>query len=123
MRHIEPICKRYQAAAEIITKRWTALILKALMDGPMRFSEIAEYLCPVSDRVLAKRLKELEREQIILRRVWPESPVRVEYTLTEKGYALSPIIEGIEAWSQRWIALQTDSEAHLNPPADPAKEN
>ncbi|MEP7286075.1 MAG: helix-turn-helix domain-containing protein [Chloroflexota bacterium] len=119
MRPIEPLCKRYQVAAEIITKRWTALIIKALMNGPMRFSEITEYLCPVSDRVLAERLKELEREQIILRRVWPESPIRVEYALTEKGYALSPIIEGIEAWSQTWIVLQPDSETPLNPPADP----
>ncbi len=123
MRHIEPICERYQVAAEIISKRWTALILKALMDGPLRFSEVAACLCSVSDRILSERLKELEHEQIILRRVWPQSPIRVEYALTDKGRALSPIIDAIEAWSQIWIALPADSQTYLKPPEDPIQDN
>jgi len=105
MRHTEPICVRYQQAADLISKRWTALILKALMGGPMRFNEMAECLDSISDRVLSERLKELEHEQIIVRHVLPETPVHVEYALTAKGQSLSPIIDAIETWSQTWIPL------------------
>ncbi len=105
MRFSEKLCIRYQQAVEIIAKRWTALILKVLMDKPLRFSEIAEQLDVVSDRVLSERLKELEQEAIIERRVLPEPPIRVEYSLTPKGKALAPILDAIEAWSHDWIAL------------------
>jgi DNA-binding HxlR family transcriptional regulator len=105
MRFSEKLCIRYQQAVEIIAKRWTALILKVLMDKPLRFSEIAEQLDVVSDRVLSERLKELEQEGIVERRVLPEPPIRVEYSLTPKGKALAPILNAIEAWSHDWIAL------------------
>ena len=102
---------------EIIAKRWTALILKVLIGRPLRFSELAEQLDVVSDRVLSERLKELEQEGIVERRVLAEPPIRVEYSLTEKGEALAPVIEAIEAWSHRWIELDptqpvTSAEAH-----------
>jgi DNA-binding HxlR family transcriptional regulator len=111
MRHSEHICERYQMAVEIIAKRWTTLIIKQLMPGPQRFSELAAQLEVVSDRVLSERLKELEQADIISRRVIPEPPIRVEYALTEKGRALEPIISEIEAWSQTWITLETVPEA------------
>jgi len=107
MRHSEQICERYQMAVEIIAKRWTTLIIKQLMPGPQRFSELAAQLEVVSDRVLSERLKELEHADIISRRVIPEPPIRVEYTLTDKGRALQPIITEIEAWSQTWISVDT----------------
>ncbi len=117
MRFSGNLCRRYQSAVEIIAKRWTALILKVLIGKPLRFSELAEQLDVVSDRVLSERLKELEQEGIVERRVLAEPPIRVEYSLTEKGEALAPVIEAIEAWSHRWIELDptqpvTSAEAH-----------
>jgi DNA-binding HxlR family transcriptional regulator len=105
MRFSENLCRRYQGAVEIIAKRWTPLILRVLVGKPLRFSELAEQLEVVSDRVLSERLKELEQEGIVERRVLAEPPIRVEYSLTEKGKALAPVIEAIEAWSHRWLEL------------------
>jgi DNA-binding HxlR family transcriptional regulator len=106
MRYSGHLCLRYQYAVEIISKRWTTLIIKVLMPKAMRFSELAEQLSVISDRVLSERLKELEQEGIIERKVYPETPVRVEYSLTCKGYELAPVVEAIEGWSHKWIELE-----------------
>jgi DNA-binding HxlR family transcriptional regulator len=103
MRYSEQLCPRYQQAIELLGKRWTGLILMVLMARPLRFNEIAEQLEVVSDRMLSERLKELEIEGVIARRVYPETPVRVEYSLTEKGLALEPVIAAIGKWSHDWI--------------------
>jgi DNA-binding HxlR family transcriptional regulator len=103
MRYSENLCPRYQQAIELLGKRWTGLILLVLLAGPLRFNEIAEQLEVVSDRMLSERLKELEAEEVITRRVYPDAPVRVEYSLTEKGMALAPVIEAIQQWSHHWI--------------------
>lgn len=112
MRYSEQICVRYQHAVEIIGKRWTGLILKVLMVGPLRFNEIAEQLQVISDRMLSERLKELEQEGVVERRVLPETPVRVEYTLTEKGRALAPVIQAIECWGEQWIEAGHEVTEH-----------
>lgn len=120
MRYSDQICSRYQHAVEIIGKRWTGLILKVLIGGPLRFNELAERLQVVSDRMLSERLKELEAEGVIERRVLPETPVRVEYRLTPKGRGLGPVIDAIEAWSQEWcearpceMAEHAETEAEM----------
>lgn len=110
MRYSEQICVRYQHAVEIIGKRWTGLIIKVLLDGPLRFHELAERLEVVSDRMLSERLKELEQEGVIERRVFPDAPVRVEYRLTEKGRGLGPVIAALQAWSARWVQTEQDQE-------------
>jgi len=83
-------------------KRWTGLILFQLLSGPQRFSEIVSAL-PVSGRLLTERLKELEKEGNVDRRIYPEVPVRVEYSLTEKGQALEPIFRDIQKWAETWV--------------------
>ena len=108
MRLSQHLCPRYQYAVEILARRWTTLILKVLIDRPLRFSEMSEQLAVVSDRVLSERLKELEQENIVERRVLAEPPIRVEYSLTEKGKAFAPVIEQIEAWSHNWIELDPE---------------
>ena len=105
MRYSAQLCPRYQQAIELLGKRWTGLILLVLMTKPLRFNEMAEQLEVVSDRMLSERLKELEAEGVIARCVYPETPVRIEYRLTEKGKALAPVIEAIGEWSQCWIEL------------------
>ena len=106
MRQSENLCPRYQYAVEIIARRWTALIVKVLIDGPKRFNEISAALEVVSDRMLSERLKDLEREGVVERHVHPESPIRVEYKLTTKGIALEPILQAIEYWSKAWITVE-----------------
>jgi len=96
------ICPRLYKAMELLGKRWTTLILYQLLEGPQRFNEIESAL-PVSGRLLSERLKELEKEEIVERKVYTEIPVRVEYALTEKGRALEEVIRGVEKWSQCWI--------------------
>src|SRR5262245_5303469 len=103
MRYSEQLCLQYQQALEIISRRWTGLILMVLMTGPLRFNEIAEQLEVVSDRMLSERLKELEAEGVIERRVYPETPVRIVYSLTEKGRALEPVIAAIGQWGHDWL--------------------
>jgi DNA-binding HxlR family transcriptional regulator len=96
-------CPRYERAIQILGKRWTGLLLNALMNGPRRFCELTAGVEGLSDRVLSDRLRELEMEGILQRVVYPQIPVRVEYQLTEKGCALRPVIEAIHAWAGRWI--------------------
>lgn len=99
------ICPRYEAAAALLGKRWTGLILRVLMDGPRRFSELAATVDGMSERMLSERLKELEGEGVVERRVLPEQPVRVEYRLTSKGQALSGVVDAIGRWAEKWIDL------------------
>ncbi len=103
MRFNHTMCPRFQAAVELLGKRWTGLVLKALLDGPLRFNELASRLEVVSERMLSERLKELEGEGIVERRVIPSTPVRVEYELTEKGRALGAVMDAIGLWAERWI--------------------
>src|SRR5437773_11454410 len=99
------ICPRYEHAIQLLGKRWTGLLLDALMDGPRRFCELTATVEGLSDRVLSDRLRELEAEDIVERVVYPQIPVRVEYRLTEKGRDLRPVVQAIHEWAQHWIEL------------------
>lgn len=100
----------FQHALDILSKRWTGLIIFVLSQGALRFGELAEQIQVISDRMLSERLKELEVEGIVERRIFAEVPVRVEYRLTKKGQALQPIYEAIGGWSIQWIEGLPDSE-------------
>ena len=102
-------CPRYEHAIAVLGKRWTGLLLDALMDGPKRFCELTTLVEGLSDRVLSDRLRELEAEDVIRRIVYPQIPVRVEYQLTEKGRALKPVIDAIHTWAEQWVIPQTAS--------------
>ena len=96
-------CRLYHRAVELVGKRWTGAILFVLLDGPARFSEIKECVPDLSDRLLSERLKELEAEGIVERTVLDGSPVRVEYSLTEKGHALEPTVRALKRWARDWL--------------------
>lgn len=96
------VCKKFEAANQILGKRWVGLIINQLMDEPKRFNTL-ETEINLSGKVLSERLKYLETEGIVKRNVYPEIPVRIEYTLTEKGRSLKPIMDEIGKWSQTWI--------------------
>jgi DNA-binding HxlR family transcriptional regulator len=99
------VCPRYEHAAQLLGKRWTGLLLDALLEGPRRFCELTSLVEGLSDRVLSDRLRELETEGIVQRIVYPQIPVRVEYQLTEKGRALKPVVDAIHTWAEQWIPL------------------
>lgn len=96
------ICPRFEKAMDLINKRWVGMIVYQLLSGPQRFCTI-ETSIGISGRVLSERLKNLEQEGIVKREVFPETPVRIEYSLTEKGKALEPIIKNVEIWSKEWM--------------------
>ena len=111
MRCSDNFPESFQKALEILSKRWTGLVLFVLGQGPLRFNEIAAQIDVISDRMLSERLKELEAEGIVERRIFPEVPVRVEYRLTEKGTALVPIYQSIGGWAAHWIGGVPDPSA------------
>ncbi|RHW43380.1 transcriptional regulator [Neobacillus notoginsengisoli] len=100
------ICPRFEKAMGLLSQRWTGLIIYQLLSGPQRFCTI-ESSIGVSGRVLSERLKDLESEGIITRKVYPETPVRIEYSLTDKGKALEPLMKDIEKWSQTWLEAES----------------
>ena len=98
-------CPHLHEAVELVGKRWTGAIVVVLLNqGPMRFSEVAQAIPQLSDRLLSERMKELEARGIVERRVQPASPARVEYELTEMGRALAPALHELKAWAQHWLA-------------------
>jgi DNA-binding HxlR family transcriptional regulator len=96
------ICPRFDKAMKILSQRWSGLVIYQLLNGPQRFCTI-ESSIGISGRVLSERLKDLECQGIVKREVFPETPVRIEYSLTEKGLSLQPIMKEIEKWSQSWL--------------------
>ncbi len=95
-------CEQYQKAAELIGSRWTAAIVRALLGGAHHFSSLKAAIPGLSDRMLAERLRELEREGITERIVIADMPVRVEYRLTKKGKGLSKVMNAIIEWLATW---------------------
>jgi DNA-binding HxlR family transcriptional regulator len=95
-------CPYFHRAVELIGRRWTGAIVRAMLCGIERFGELTEAIPDLSDRMLSERLKELEAEGIVARTVLPTTPVRIEYRLTPKGRALAPILEAISAWAEEW---------------------
>lgn len=96
------ICPKFEKAISILSQRWTALVIYKLLSGPQRFSEIQSTI-GISGKVLSDRLKDLEHQELVTRKVIPETPVIIEYSLTEKGHNMEPILKEIEKWSQEWI--------------------
>ena len=96
------ICPRFEKAIQILGKRWMGLIIHQLMEGPQRFSDL-ENVIHVSAKVLSERLKDLEKEGLIIRRVYPETPVRIEYELTKKGASMEPVMCEVQKWAEEWI--------------------
>ncbi|MBU5674642.1 winged helix-turn-helix transcriptional regulator [Paenibacillus brevis] len=107
---VPEVCPRFEKAVDILSKRWTTLILHQLLPGPQRFAAIEGSLRNLSGKVLSDRLKELEEEGIVTRTVYPEKPVRIEYSLTDKGAELAPILDQIQHWATCWIQLSPEED-------------
>jgi len=96
------VCPHFHAAIELIGKRWTGAIVCVLGEQPMRFGELGKAVPGLSDRLLSRRLRELEDEGLVEREVEAGTPTRVVYSLTEKGAALGPAIRELRLWAKDW---------------------
>ena len=97
------LCARFHQASELIGRRWTGAIIFVLLRSRCRFATLRDAIPDITDRMLTERLQELEQEGIVERTVIPDTPVRVEYALTKKGYALASAIDAIADWANKWI--------------------
>lgn len=108
---ITAFCPAYHRASEIVGRRWTGEIIRALLAGKSRFSEITAAIPGLSDRLLAERLRELESEGIVERSVFPATPVRVQYNLTCKGQSLASVVNALSEWAHDWLVEGADYSA------------
>lgn len=99
---ISPYCPVFQEGMELIGRRWTGSIVRTLLAGSNRFGEILGRIPGLSDRLLSERLRELEAADIVTRTVYPDVPVRIEYSLTDKGRELEDIVTAISEWADKW---------------------
>jgi DNA-binding HxlR family transcriptional regulator len=105
--HNGELCPRFHRASELIGRRWTGAIIYVLLGSPRRFADLREAIPDITDRMLSERLQELEQETIVERTVFPNTPVRIEYSLTDKGRALTSAMDAIARWADHWV----DAEA------------
>ncbi|MBI5870271.1 MAG: helix-turn-helix transcriptional regulator [Actinobacteria bacterium] len=91
------------ATMRLLGQKWTLEIIRALIDGKMRFNELSQALNGLNARTLSARLRALEAEGIVERRLISSIPPWVEYELTPKGQALNSVIEGMAAWGRQWM--------------------
>jgi DNA-binding HxlR family transcriptional regulator len=96
------VCPHFHAAIELIGKRWSGAIIWALSEGPMRFVDLKRAVPGLSDRLLSRRLRELEQAGLMSRTVEDGLPVKVTYELTEKGRTLKPAIQMLREWACDW---------------------
>jgi DNA-binding HxlR family transcriptional regulator len=96
-------CPNFQAAVELVGRRWNGAVLLAASMGATRYSEFLTAVPGLSDRLLAQRLRELEAEALLAREVIPTTPVQINYRLTERGAKLVEAMQPLIEWSERWL--------------------
>jgi DNA-binding HxlR family transcriptional regulator len=97
-------CPHYHEAVELIGRRWTGAIVAVLLNGDaLRFSEIAQAVPELSDRLLSERMKELEARGVVRRSVEEEPAARVVYELTPMGRSLQPALDELKSWAREWL--------------------
>ena len=99
------------ATADLISGKWTILIIRDLAESRRRFCQLERSLAGISPRTLSLRLRALEDEGIVERNTFPEVPPRVEYSLTEKGQALLPLIEDMRRYGREWLGGECEGDA------------
>ncbi len=98
-----PACP-VETTLTLISDKWNVLILRDLLSGTKRFGELKKSIGSVSQKVLTSQLRQMEDNGLLIRKVYPEVPPRVEYTLTELGYSLKPILDAMQSWGEEYKA-------------------
>lgn len=117
-KRLDPHCRAFQNAIEVLARPWSGLILGLLSAGSLRFSELEERAAGVGAKTLSARLKDLEKRALVIRRVEAGPPVRVQYALTSKGRAFGRVAQAIQRWGQELVA--GEPESHLGQVRSPA---
>lgn len=103
------LCPNIERAFCLLGKRWNGLIIHVLLKGPKRFKDLTDSIPGISQKMLADRLKELEDQDIVKRNVYPETPVRIEYALTEKGESLEKVMTEVQKWAYQYLTNSNES--------------
>lgn len=119
MAHNSNFCPDFHQAVELIGRRWSGAIVREMLAGATRFTEIHDAIPDLSERMLCARLRELEMEGVVERRASAEAPVRVEYLLTDKGRALERVFAAIGDWADRYCHAER-SEGGMTRPMPPS---
>lgn len=98
-----------EATLEVIGGKWKGIILHHLLSETIRFNELRRLMPEITQRMLTKQLRELEANRLISRKVYPEVPPKVEYSMTEYGYTLAPVIQALRAWGSHHLQTTADS--------------
>lgn len=94
----------------LIGDKWKVLILRDLMDGTKRFGELQKLISSISQKMLTQQLRGMEEDGLVERKVYAEVPPRVEYSLTETGMSLKPILDSMWAWGEQYKEKQKESD-------------
>lgn len=94
-----PVCP-VETTLSLISDKWTVVILRDLLTGTKRFNELIRSVTGITQKVLTSHLRNMESNGLLIRKVYAEVPPRVEYTLTETGYSLKPILDAMYAWGE-----------------------
>jgi len=113
--HVPALCTKFHRASELIGRRWTGAIIYVLLRSRCRFATLRAAIPDITDRMLSDRLQELEHEGIVERTVVPETPVKVEYSLSKKGRALAAAMNAIAEWAERWGDADVPAERAPKP--------
>jgi len=103
--HAPALCARFHHASELIGRKWTGAIIFMLLQRTYRFATLRDAIPDITDRMLSERLYQLEQEGLVERIVVPETPVRVEYSLTKKGKGLAAAMDAIASWAEKYVPL------------------
>ena len=103
-----PVCP-VETTLSLISNRWKVLIIRDLMDGTKRLGELKKSIGTISQKVLTSNLRSMEEDGLLLRKVYPEVPPRVEYTLTKTGYSLKTILDAMLLWGDDYQKQQKSS--------------
>lgn len=112
-----------EVTLDVIGGKWKGMVLYCLLKGTARFNELRRLIPKATQRVLTTQLRELEQDGVISRKVYPEVPPRVEYSLTEFGLSLKPILELMGAWGEEYRQLVEGLARHRADDATPVDEN
>lgn len=120
MSKLDPGCRAFQVAIDVLARPWSGLILGLLSGGSLRFSELEERAHGVGAKTLSARLKDLEKRGLVVRSVDPGPPIRVRYTLSDKGRAFEQVAEAIQRWGRQLADGEPEAPAVRTAPRSPA---
>ena len=100
------LCTRFHYASELVGRRWNGAIIYMLLKQTCRFATLRDGIPGITDRMLSERLQQLENEGVVARTVVPDTPVRVEYSLTRKGKGLAEAVDSLAEWAEKYIPLE-----------------